>query len=155
MREQEMAQITRDYEMSKENYKSLLDKQTAAAMSLDMERRQQSERFTILDRARIPEKPLKPKRPMLFAMGSAASLALGLLLGFTLELRRNVFLGEWELPEGTTVLARLPYIEVVAKSSGTAPWPRGKGIRHRKELAAASSVLICLAAGMLTLMSRL
>src|ERR1017187_9778384 len=45
VREQEMAQITRDYEMSKENYKSLLDKKMAAEMSLNMERRQQSERF--------------------------------------------------------------------------------------------------------------
>ena len=63
VREQEMAQVTRDYEMSKENYKSLLDKKMAAEMSLNMERRQQSERFVVLDRAQLPEKPIKPKRP--------------------------------------------------------------------------------------------
>jgi polysaccharide chain length determinant protein (PEP-CTERM system associated) len=119
LREQEMAQITRDYEISKDNYKSLLDKQTAAAMSLDMERRQQSERFTVLDRAKAPEKPAKPKRPMLYGAGVGAGLALGFLAGFILELRRNVFLGEWELPEGTTVLARLPYIEVPMQASAT------------------------------------
>jgi uncharacterized protein involved in exopolysaccharide biosynthesis len=115
-REQEMAQITRDYDISKDNYKSLLDKQTAAAMALDMERRQQSERFTVLDRAKIPEKPVKPKRPMLYGAGVGVGLALGLLMGFAIELRRNLFLGEWELPEGTTVLARLPYIEVPLQS---------------------------------------
>jgi succinoglycan biosynthesis transport protein ExoP len=118
IREQEMAQLTRDYAMSKDNYKSLLDKQMAAAMALDMERRQQSERFTVLDRAKVPEKPIKPKRPMLYGAGMGGSLALGLLIGFLLELRRNVFLGEWELPKDATILARLPYIEIPVGTSG-------------------------------------
>ena len=117
VREQEMAKLTRDYEMSKENYKSLLDKKMAAEVALDMERRQKSERFTIVDRAKVPEKPIKPKRPMLYGAGLGASLALALLVGFVIELRRNVFLGEWELPEGAVVLARLPYMEVPATSS--------------------------------------
>lgn len=116
-REQEMEQLTRDFQMSQENYKSLLDKKLAAEMALDMERRQQSERFTVLDRARVPEKPIKPKRPMLYAVGSGLALVLGLLVGFTAEMRRNVVLGEWELPQGITVLARLPYIEVSLASS--------------------------------------
>src|ERR1035438_1411928 len=145
LREQEMAQLTRDYETAKENYKSLLNKQTAAAMSLDMERRQQSERFTVLDRPTVPERPLKPKKPALYAGGSAAALVLGLLLGFVIELRKNVFLGEWELPEGTTVLARLPYIEVPVQSSKEAPRSRGKGLGRKKQLAAASSLMLCLA----------
>lgn len=145
VREQEMAQLTRDYEMSKENYKSLLDKQTAAAMSLDMERRQQSERFTVLDRATIPEKPVKPKKGALYAGGSAAALALGLLVGFALELRNNVFLGEWELPPGTTVLARLPYIDVPIRPSEKAPPSRGNGAGRNKPVAAALAVLPCLA----------
>jgi hypothetical protein len=56
---------------------------------------------------------------MLYGAGVGAGLALGFLAGFILELRRNVFLGEWELPEGTTVLARLPYIEVPMQASAT------------------------------------
>ena len=40
VREQEMSGITRDYEISKMNYKALLDKRLAAEMALDMERRQ-------------------------------------------------------------------------------------------------------------------
>jgi uncharacterized protein involved in exopolysaccharide biosynthesis len=112
VREQEMAQITRDYEVSKENYKSLLDKKMAAGMSLDMERRQQSERFIVLDRAQVPERPFKPQRPKLYGVGVGVGLLLALVVGFLAELRRNVFLGEWELPPGTPVLARLPYIEV-------------------------------------------
>ena len=76
VREQEMAGITRDYEISKTNYKALLDKKLAAEMALDMERRQKSERFTVIIREGA-EKPIKPKRRLLYAIGTAASLALG------------------------------------------------------------------------------
>jgi uncharacterized protein involved in exopolysaccharide biosynthesis len=139
LREQEMAQITRDYEMSKENYKSLLDKKLAAEMALDMERRQQSERFTVLDRARVPEKPVKPNRRQLYAVGSGLALVLALIGGFSAEMRKNVVLGEWELPEGTVVLARLPYFE----ASPSSDQPKQKALRRwfsRKKALAAASV---------------
>jgi succinoglycan biosynthesis transport protein ExoP len=110
VREQEMAAITRDYEISKANYKSLLDKKFAAEMSTDMERRQKSERFTILDPARVPEKPFKPNRPLLAGLGTMVSLGLALALAFGLELPKNALLGEWELPEGVSVLGRVPFI---------------------------------------------
>jgi uncharacterized protein involved in exopolysaccharide biosynthesis len=132
VREQEMAQVTRDYEMSKENYKSLLDKRMAAEMSLNMERRQQSERFVVLDRAQLPEKPIKPKRPALYAGGMVAALLLALLAGFAAELRQNVLLGEWELPPDTPVLARLPHIEVAIESVPANSKSRG-WLRRRKE----------------------
>jgi polysaccharide biosynthesis transport protein len=110
VREQEMAQITRDYEISKDNYKSLLEKKTAAGMALEMERRQKSERLTVLDPARVPDRPVKPKRELLYAVGTVLGLALALIVGFSVELHQNVFLGEWELPAATPVLARLPHM---------------------------------------------
>ena len=140
VREQEMSQITRDYEISKINYKSLLDKKMDAEMSLNMERRQQSERFVVLDRAQLPEKPVKPNRPMLYGAGTAAGLALALLLGFVAELRSNVMLGEWELPPGTPVLARLPFIEIGAGSAAERPKPRG-WFSRRKEIVNATVAL--------------
>ena len=157
VREQEMLQITRDYEMSKENYKSLLDKKMAAEMSLNMERRQQSERFVVLDRAQLPEKPIKPKKPLLYAGGSAAALLLALVLGFIAELRQNVFLGEWELPAGTPVLARLPYIAVPIGPGQAKSKPRG-WFHRRKELASATATALLLAkavAGLHSILDRL
>jgi polysaccharide biosynthesis transport protein len=112
VREQEMAQITRDYEISKANYRSLLDKKFSAEMSTDMERRQKSERFTVIDPARVPEKPFKPNRPLLYSMGIFAGLLIGLAVGVSTEMRQNVILGEWELPAGTPILGRLPHIEL-------------------------------------------
>jgi succinoglycan biosynthesis transport protein ExoP len=138
VREQEMASIGRDYEISKENYKSLLDKRLAAEMALDMERRQQSERFTVVDRAQVPEKPIKPNKSLIYSLGSAAALMLALLLGMAAELRQDVLLGEWELPEGTPVLARLPLIDVTFHSEARpADWRRW--FRRDKRLADAGA----------------
>lgn len=110
--EQQMAAVTRDYEISKANYKSLLDKKLSAGMATDMERRQKSERFMIIDPARVPEKPFSPNRPLLAAFGAALSLALSIVAGFALEFRKGALLGEWELPPEVAILGRVPYIEM-------------------------------------------
>jgi uncharacterized protein involved in exopolysaccharide biosynthesis len=110
IREQEMAGLTRDYEISKANYRSLLDKKIAAEMATDMERREKSERFTVVDPARVPEKPFKPKRVLLSLGGSLFGLALGLVLGLAKEIQEAKLLGEWELPTGVNVLGRLPHM---------------------------------------------
>lgn len=117
VREQEMSQITRDYDTSLRNYQSLLDKKLAAGMAADLERRQKGERFTLVDPARTPEAPIKPNRKLLSGLGSLVGLALGLALGVGLEFRKGQFLGEWELPAGTPVLGRLPYIELTGAAS--------------------------------------
>ena len=74
--ETQLAELTRNYEVSRQNYQSLLDKTLSAGMSEELERKQQAERFTVLDAAKTPEKPIKPKRiPML-----AGVFLVGLLL---------------------------------------------------------------------------
>lgn len=108
MREQQLASLTRDYEASKANYKSLLDKKLAAEMAANMERWQKAERFVMLDVARVPEKPTSPNRPVFMTGGVLMSLALAAGIAFLLETRKNVFLGEWELPAGTVVVGRVP-----------------------------------------------
>ena len=120
VREQEMAELTRDYELSKDNYKSLLDKKIAAGMATDMERRQEGERFTMLDPPMVPEKPVSPKRPLLIGLGCVLSLALALAFPVAGETKRNAVLGEWELPEGLNVLGRVPFIEHDSQSPAEA-----------------------------------
>ncbi len=115
--EQEMAALKRDYDESANNYNSLLQKELAADMATDMERSNNSERFTVIDPARIPQKPVKPRRAVLAGAGSLAGLALGLILGFGLEFRKQTFLGEWELPPGIVVLGRVPQIKLLASSA--------------------------------------
>lgn len=112
VREQELSAVTRDYEISKQNYQSLLDKRKSADMATEMERRQQAERFTIQDPARVPGAPVRPKRMMLNLGAVGLGLALSLALAIGLEFQKHRFLGEWELPAKITVLGRVPPIVI-------------------------------------------
>jgi polysaccharide chain length determinant protein (PEP-CTERM system associated) len=110
--EQALTAITRDYDTSNLNYASLLRRKLDADTSTNMEKQQKSQKLVMLDRAKVPEKPIRPKREILIGGGSVVMLLLSLLAAFVLELRRNVVLGEWELPPGTVVLGRVPVITV-------------------------------------------
>jgi len=66
VREQQMAELNRNYQVSQEHYRSLLDKTFSAGMAADLERSQQGERFTVLDPAQAPETPFKPHRKIMF-----------------------------------------------------------------------------------------
>ncbi len=147
VREQEMARVTRDYEIQKENYKSLLDKKIAAEMATDMERRQQSERFTILDRAQTPEKPAKPNRTLLYSITNIGALLLGLTLGTARELKKNVLLGEWELPNDKPLLACLPFIEIASQDEPA----KGEGPAVKRSRAATLTSMLLI----IPLLSRL
>jgi polysaccharide biosynthesis transport protein len=140
MREQELSQITRDYDITKLNYHSLLEKQISAEMSTDMERRQKSERFTIIDPAHVPEKPSKPNRPFFITVGSLFGFVMVVVGALGVELRKDRLLGEWELPEGMPVLARVP---VVSMAKGGA-WRMGLGGGRRTVVA--TTVVLALAA---------
>jgi polysaccharide chain length determinant protein (PEP-CTERM system associated) len=157
--EQELAKITRDYEISKANYRSLLDKKFSAEMATDMEHRQKSERFTVIDPARVPEKPISPNRPLLGGGGMLLGLVIGLAFGVGAELRKNVVLGEWELPAGVPVLGRLPYILPIVAEPDQPGGKIGRMVRSRRFRVAiiSSAVLSCLviaAAGIYFLRTR-
>jgi polysaccharide chain length determinant protein (PEP-CTERM system associated) len=59
-REQDMYNLTRDYNNTREAYNSLLTKSQEAQQAENLERRQKGEQFKVIDPARIPEKPYKP-----------------------------------------------------------------------------------------------
>jgi succinoglycan biosynthesis transport protein ExoP len=126
LREQELAQVTRDYEISKANYKSLLDRKLAAGMATDMEHRQQAERFTLLDPARTPDKPTKPNRPAFIGLGCLVSLGLAFGIGIGREAKTNAILGEWEIAADMPILGRVPVIKPMSKDGSDSSWPKGR-----------------------------
>jgi uncharacterized protein involved in exopolysaccharide biosynthesis len=111
-REQEMATLTRDYETAKANYKSLLDKKLSAEMTTKMEQTQQGEKFTLIDPARVPHEPARPKRSLLNALGIILSLAISALVVVGRRLPKDIMLGEWELTPGVVILGRVPHIKI-------------------------------------------
>ena len=124
LREQQLASVTRDYETTKAAYQSLLDKKLAADVAADMEKRQKAERFVPLEIARVPEKPIKPKRQLLAAGAGLFALALSMALAAALEFRKGAVLGEWELPASVTILGRIPVMAPHPVAVWHAKFPR-------------------------------
>lgn len=117
-REEQLTDLTRNYEVSKELYNSLLQKTYSASMAADLEAKQKAERFTILDRAHAPEKPFKPKRPMLIGAAAAISLTLAVGLAILLEKLNGTVSTEKELaeslPRAGMLLVSIPTIQTPA-----------------------------------------
>ena len=82
-REQELVDLTRDYNNLRSTYESLLTRKIEAEQSAALERRQKGEQFRVIDPARIPETYFKPQLKKLLAMTLllAAGAGLGLALG--------------------------------------------------------------------------
>ncbi len=111
IREQELSRLTRDLEISRANYTSLLSKKLSAEIGKQMEKDMQSESFTIFEAAKPPTAPFQPNRPLLTVVACVASLVIGVVFAIGRELKRSVLLGEWELVKTTPILGRVPRIE--------------------------------------------
>jgi polysaccharide chain length determinant protein (PEP-CTERM system associated) len=83
--EQQLSELDRDYEISKMNYKSLLEKKNASAMAAEMEMRAEGEQFRVLDPANYPEKPYKPNVAQLSLLGVLGGILCGCALGLFVE----------------------------------------------------------------------
>src|SRR5215467_14097684 len=78
VREQQLADLTRDYDQARTTYEDLLGKKNDSAIATDLERAQQGEQFTVLDPPSFPSSPYFPNRLRVTLGG----LALGLVGGF-------------------------------------------------------------------------
>jgi uncharacterized protein involved in exopolysaccharide biosynthesis len=148
VRQQEMAGITRDYEISKEEYKRLLENKVSADMAAQMELQQQAEKFTLLQGARPPEVPVKPVRPLWISAGCMAGLVLSLVIAAIRELRTGALLGEWELPSEVAVLGRVPWIAKTVTEFDTPPEAgTGSWLQRKRRPALVLSVVLSLVCG--------
>ena len=96
-REQELGLLTRDYDLLKANYQSLLDKRIQAQMAESLERKQQGEQFKILDSASLPEKPIRPDRNKILLIGAFIGMVAGLGLTWFRESMDQSFHSEADL----------------------------------------------------------
>ena len=114
-RQQELADIMRNYDESKKNYDTLLGKTMSSQLATSLNRQQQGDQFRIIDPPSLPEKSSFPDR---FKF-SLAALAIGLGLAFVFGVgseflddrirSESDLLNAAELP----VLAEIPRIEPV------------------------------------------
>lgn len=118
-REEELTLLTRDYDLMKANYQSLLDKKIQSQMAENLERKQQGEQFKILDPARIPVTPIRPDRNRILLIGLAIGLALGVGLTWLKETMDRSFktVSEVESELGLPVLAAIPNLKKEQKKA--------------------------------------
>lgn len=110
--EQELSNMTRDYEKLNENYSALLSKQLDAQMAGRLERRWKGDRFRMLDPAHLPEKPDSPKPLQLLGLGAVLGLVLGLGVAVVAEIL-DPTVKDAEQLQGLLpcpVLARIPHL---------------------------------------------
>ena len=77
-RQQEIQELSRGYESTKERYQALLKQYQEAQLAATLEQGEGVEQFRILDSAIPPRLPMAPNRLWLAAMGLFASFALAL-----------------------------------------------------------------------------
>jgi uncharacterized protein involved in exopolysaccharide biosynthesis len=117
--ESEWAVLNRDYETQQASYKQLLSKSEASKVALDLEQRQIGENFRVLDPARVPVKPVSPRRLLISGFGFVAGVALVIAIIVLLEFKDASFRTEDEIGHvlAVPVLAVVPYVETRAERS--------------------------------------
>jgi len=91
VREQQLSDLQRDYNLAQQNYNDLESKRTQSALAASLVQSQQGEQFRIVDPASYPTRPYSPDRRKMGLMGAMLGLALGAALALVLENRVTVF----------------------------------------------------------------
>jgi uncharacterized protein involved in exopolysaccharide biosynthesis len=109
VREQEITQLVRDYEISKAHYSQLLGQSLSAETATQLEIRQKGEKFEVLDPGQVAERPSRPNRILINSAGSIGGLILGILMAVGTE-----FLGmSITSPEDLSGSVGVPVLEVI------------------------------------------
>ena len=107
----ELAKISRNYDITLRKFQDLLAKSLESELAENMEKKQKSEQFQILDPAYLPLTPVRPNRPLIIFIGLVAGLAAGFGLAFVWEnVLDTSFKGDDEVRAYVTlpVLATIP-----------------------------------------------
>lgn len=89
--EQQLTDLQRDYDISLQNYQTLLEKKMSARLSENLEKRQKGARFRVVDPANLPQSPDQPNKPLVISLGTLAGAAAGIGLVFVFEFLNPAF----------------------------------------------------------------
>ena len=89
--EQQLTDLQRDYDISLQNYQTLLEKKMSARLSENLEKRQKGARFRVVDPANLPQSPDQPNKPLVISLGTLAGAASGIGLVFVFEFLNPAF----------------------------------------------------------------
>jgi len=114
MVEQQLKELTRNYQSALDFYNDLLKKQQNSAMATDLAHQQEGEQFRVLDPPSLPIKPSFPKTLYFGGGGMGGGIALGLAILYLLMVTDKTLYTEKEVEMylKLPVLTSLPMLEV-------------------------------------------
>lgn len=136
-RQEEVQQLARDSDASKERYETLLKRYEEARLTESLEQGQNIERFRVLDPAIPSARPAAPNRGWLIGMGFVGSLALALVAIVGAEKLDTTF----HSVEDLRGFARIPAIAVIRRI----PTPSEARSRRVRRVLVTASVVVALA----------
>jgi polysaccharide chain length determinant protein (PEP-CTERM system associated) len=141
--EAEFTQLTRDYEVTKKNYESLLSRRESAQISQDMESNTSVMDFRVIDPPQVPSVPSFPNRPLLISIVLLAALGAGAAFAFLLSQARPTVNGERRVQE----VSGLPVLGTVVMA-----WTRAQTARQKRGLIAFFASLLSLLSAYIAIM---
>lgn len=117
--EQQLKEMTRNYQSALEFYNELLKKNNNSVMAEDLQHQQEGEQFRVLDPPSLPDKPSFPKKPTFLGGGLGAGFTLGVgILALIAISDRSIYTErDVELCLKVPVLGLIPNLGV-----GTSTW---------------------------------
>lgn len=116
--EQQLKELTRNYQTAQEFYNELLKKRQSAGVAGDLVKQQQSEQFRVYDPPSLPDKPSFPKKANFAGGGLGGGFALGLGILFLIAVNDQSMYTERdvELALKLPVLGLLPTLDMTASN---------------------------------------
>lgn len=126
LRQQQLAEVTRNYQQSQTNYESLLAKKQQSGMATDLSKARQGEQFRMIDPPSLPQKPYWPNPLRFSGIGLFVGLFLGLAGVVLLESVDARVYSEDDLQRWVSVpvIATVPPLTTTAEKKRQA-WQRG------------------------------
>jgi polysaccharide chain length determinant protein (PEP-CTERM system associated) len=122
MVEQQLKELTRNYQTAQDFYNDLLKKWQNAGVAGDLVSQQESEQFRVYDPPSLPDRPSFPKKVYFAGGGLGAGLALGIAILYLIVISDKSMHTERdvELALKLPVLALVPVLEVLTQGNSKA-----------------------------------
>lgn len=122
VREEQLTDLIRDYNLSKRNYEDLLRKKLESELATNLEKRQQGEQFRVLDPPSLPSKPFSPNRMRISLVGLVAGLGVAMAMAFLSAVRDSSFHTEQDVSQLFSLSLVLGVPELLTASEQRRRW---------------------------------